>query len=194
MERIWLYTMSMKFKIDEMKEMEDMLKSFLASHNIKLTIPVDIFNIANLLRFDVRGSEFSTDKLEGLILVNEDVDKIEGFDSNKIIAYNCKKDINTKKFIVAHELAHYIAKKSNSTDSNIVFAARDHESGYSNDVYEQKMDYIAAALLIPEVDLRKKYQAKVSQSDDFYMQVATTYNVEFELAKRRVSEVFYGNK
>ena len=174
-----------RFSSQEMMDMENLISSFLETVKVEYTIPVDIFKFATDLGFDVRGAEF-TDKLEGLIIVNERMNKIANFDSNKVIAYDCSKDINTKKFIVAHEMAHYICKKVNSYHEDIVVAARDHAKDYSENKEEQKMDYIAASLLIPKDDLidfiKGHKRKRISQ-------IAKRYNVSSELAKRRVEEI-----
>lgn len=177
--------MSFQFKKDEMQQMEELVKTFLETMKIDYVVPIDIFKIATDLGFDVRGAEFE-EQLEGLIVVDETIDKVAGFDSNKIIAYNCSKDINTKKFIVAHELAHYISKKTNAYDRKIVIAARDRTSNYSGNKEEQRMDYIAASLLIPQSDL---CQFLNENTDAGALQVAERYKVTEELAERRIKEV-----
>ena len=101
------YLMTIQFSKEEMNRMEDLISAFLEKMEIDYVVPVDILKVATDLEFDVRGTEFEKN-LKGLIVVDEYIEKIEGFDSNKIIVYNCFKDINMKKFIVAHELAHYI--------------------------------------------------------------------------------------
>lgn len=188
MERIRVYLMSLKFSKCEMLEMEKMLSSFLEREKIQLSIPVDIFELASSLGFDIRGAELKG-SLEGLLLVNEHIEKIEPFESNKLIAYNCQKEIFSKKFIVAHELMHYVIEKSNSQYKKVVVAARDHEQSYSDDVGEQKMDYLAASLFIPRDDLKKRYE-NLKKDEISCEEVATVYNVDFELAKRRIEEVF----
>ena len=115
MERIQVYVMSVKFNKTQMLEMEEILKAFYDKNDIEVTIPVDIFEVANSLGFDVRGAEFK-EPLEGLLLVDENIERIKEFNSNKIIAYNCQKNIYMKKFIVAHELSHYINEKSKSNE------------------------------------------------------------------------------
>lgn len=177
--------MALRFSKKEIQEMEDLITKFFEVMEIERTVPVDIFKIATNLGFDVRGAEFE-EKLEGLLIVNEYVDKIDGFDSNKIIAYNCSKDIATKKFIVAHELAHYIREKTDAYDKNIVIAARDHVDSYSQNTEEQRMDYIAASLLIPKKDLVQFLNHDVNVE---ILQVAERYKVPEELAKRRMEEV-----
>ncbi|MDE7302126.1 MAG: ImmA/IrrE family metallo-endopeptidase [Oscillospiraceae bacterium] len=183
MERIQVYLMTVQFSKEEMQQMEKLVKTFLDTMEIECVVPIDIFKVATDLGFDVRGAEFE-EQLEGLIIVNEYIDKIGGFDSNKIIAYNCSKDINTKKFIVAHELAHYISKKTNAYGKKIVVAARDHVDSYSEDREEQRMDYIAASLLIPKNDL-----CQFLNSNTNALQVAERYKVPKELAQRRIEEV-----
>lgn len=185
MERIQVYLMAFQFSKEEMQQMEDLVDAFFETMRIERAVPIDIFKVATDLGFDIRGAEFE-EQLEGLIVVNENVGEVDGFNSNKIIAYNCSKDINTKKFIVAHELAHYISAKTNAYDKKIVIAARDHVDSYSDDREEQQMDYIAASLLIPKSDL---CQFLNSNTNIEAAQVAERYKVPVELAQRRIKEV-----
>lgn len=185
MERIWVYLMAIQFSKEEMKRMEDLLSAFFERMEMDYVVPVDIFKVATDLGFDVRGAEFE-ENLEGLIVVNEHTEKIEGFDSNKVIAYNCFKDINMKKFIVAHELAHYINEKANAYDKKIVVAARDHADGYSENVEEQQMDYMAASILIPKNDLCRFLEKNTGIN---VSEVAKRYKVTEEVARRRIQEV-----
>lgn len=181
MERLGRYLMSIGFTKDDMQSMESLLLSFLSKMNVTLSVPVDIFELADQLGFDVRGAEFD-EHMDGLIVVNEFEDKIDGFESNKVIAYNCKKDIEDKKFIVAHELAHYIWEKSQAQERRIVVAARDHHGKYSVDEKEQRMDYIAASILVPREHL-------VDSGVTDPVKVAKVYRVPEALAQRRLQEV-----
>lgn len=188
--------MSKKFSKAQMDEMEEMISAFLKKNQMALSVPVDIFALATDLGFDVRAAALPK-RIEGLILVDESAEKIEGFNSNKVIAYNILLDIDEKKFIVAHELAHYIEEKCSHGDESgkIVIAARDHEPGYSTNVDEQRKDYIAAALLIPRDDLNSKYtQRAQSKDENFYRELADHYRVDNRLAERRIEEVFYGQQ
>ena len=188
MGRTDIYVMSAMFNKTEIDEMEDILSRFLKHYNIELIPPVDIFDVLYKIGFDVRGAKFD-EALDGLILVNEEISIIKGFDSNKVIAYNCNKNIMEKKFIVAHELAHYIEEKVKNIDTRIVVAARDHEGNYSSDKNEQRKDYIAAAILIPKDDLKKRFSKSHSEAN-VAEKIAGFYNVELTLAKRRIAEVW----
>lgn len=191
MERIQVYIVSVKFDKIQMQDMEKILKEFYDENGIDVTVPVDVFEVANSLGFDVRGAEFK-EPLEGLLLVDENVERIKGFHTNKVIAYNCQKNIYMKKFIVAHELAHYINAKSEKSDKKIVLAAREHEGQYSENVYEQKMDYMAASILMPREDLVKNFGNKSKDRAELTKLVTSRYNVSPKMAERRIEEVFNG--
>ena len=198
MERLSVYIMSKPFTPDEMAKMENVVSSFLEENQITLTPPVDIFKFATELGFDIRAAKLPGE-IEGLIIVDESSEKISKFRTSKVIGYNIKFDLIKNKFIVAHELAHYIDKKMSQDDhrSKIVVAAREPcGPDYSNNVDEQRKDYIAAALLIPKDDLLeklkklKKLPSDMSLLDDqFYQKLADYYQVDVRLAKRRVKEV-----
>ena len=191
MERIQVYVMSVKFNETQMLEMEEILKVFYDKNDIEVTIPVDIFEVANSLGFDVRGAEFK-EPLDGLLLVDENAERIKGFNSNKVIAYNCQKSIYMKKFIVAHELAHYINAKNVKSEEKIVLAAREHEDEYSDNVNEQRMDYMAASILMPREDLVKNFSGKNIDKAELTNLVASRYNVSSKMAERRIEEVLNG--
>ncbi|MEE0945573.1 MAG: ImmA/IrrE family metallo-endopeptidase [Acutalibacteraceae bacterium] len=191
MERIQVYVMSVKFDEAKMLAMEEIVKAFFEKNNIEVIIPVDIFAVASSLGFDVRGAEFK-EPLEGLLLVDENIERIKEFNSNKIIAYNCQKNIYMKKFIVAHELSHYISEKTKNKDKKIVLAARDHEGEYSNNTAEQEMDYMAASILMPREDLLKNFSGKNTERAELINLIASRYNVSVKMAERRIEEVLNG--
>ncbi len=192
MERLSVYIMSKLFKREEIAEMEAVISSFLEKNHITLTPPVDIFKFATGLGFDVRAARLPGD-IEGLIMVDESSEKISKFRTSKVIGYNIKFDLTKNKFIVAHEFAHYIDEKMlpNNQGAKIVVAAREPcGPKYSNNVDEQRKDYIAAALLIPKDDLLEKLPDDINSLDDeFYQELADYYRVDIRLAKRRVKEV-----
>ena len=189
MERIQVYFMSVKFDKTRMLKIEEIVKLFFKQNNIEVIIPVDVFELANSLGFDVRGAEFA-EPLEGLLLVDENILKIKGFNSNKVIAYNCQKNIYMKKFIVAHELAHYISEKNKN--KKIVLAARDHEGDYSNNEDEQEMDYMAACILMPREDILQNFEGKNNKRAELVNLIASRYNVSSKMAERRIEEVLNG--
>ncbi len=199
MGRIMRYIMSIKLTSAEMDSVENTLSEFLSSNNIELTAPVDVFALATSLGFDVRAADFSNVKggktLEGLILVDEDAGVVDGFRSNKVIVYSATQgtSIDDIKFVVAHELAHYIEAKINNNGNNVVIAARDHDDRYSKNKDEQLKDYMAAAILMPREAIKKKYSLNdYKKNPALYVLLALEYNVNVGMAKRRLDEVFNG--
>lgn len=192
MERLSVYIMSKPFTREQLSEMEQVISSFLEENQITLIPPVDIFKFATELGFDVRAAKLP-EEIEGLIIVDELSEKISKFRTSKVIGYNINFDLTKNKFIVAHELAHYIDEKMapDNQGSKIVVAAREPcGPDYSNNADEQRKDYMAAALLIPKNDLLKKLPEDMSLlNDQFYQTLADYYRVDIRLAKRRVEEV-----
>ena len=194
--------MSTQFDKKEMDEIENILSDFLQRRSIELTPPVDIFAFATQLGFDVHAAEMPG-TLEGMLMVDEFQDKVGQFNSNKVILYDIFPSMNDIKFIVGHELAHYIEKKNphhtGCEEEQIVAAARDHTHGYSTNKSEQRKDYMAAAILIPKKDLIDRYGARYSniqgnheELENLFKEMAEFYGVRELLAQRRVKEVFDG--
>lgn len=185
----------------EKREQADrIIKNFLKDNYIKeTTLPVDIFEMATNLGFDVRGAFFE-DNIDGIMIADETVSVIEGFESNKIIVYNNLRTLEEIRFIVAHELSHYIKKYSEEKESGshriFMAAARDHsDRGYSDNSDEQFIDYMAAVLLVPTNSLKEKYASYVKTKTNrefskLAFSVSEEYQVEIKLARRRLEEVF----
>lgn len=191
MERIECYLMREIISREDRDKAEEMIQLFFQSQELSLTPPIDIFALATSVGFDVRGAYFSSE-IDGVMLANEKAEKIENFLSNKVIVYSKKKSPQETRFIVAHELGHYIKEKSANPNGQILAAARDHsEADYSNNKDEQFIDYMAAAILVPKEDLVKRFSRLQSTGDPMlYKKIAKVYKVNEDLAKRRVEEVF----
>lgn len=185
MERLLNKAMAITFSPEERNEMENTVENFLSQMNIQRKVPVDIFELALQLGFDVRGAIFN-ESLDGAIMVDENRKKIGPFNSNKVIVYNKLYDIYHKRFIVAHELAHFIRAKTDNPNTAYIGATRDHKCGYSDDREEQEMDYMAATLLIPREDLRI-FLNKPGSAETF--EVSERYKVSLLTACRRMNEV-----
>ena len=191
MERMGRYLHGRIISKVEMERAEEIISNFLNANNVKIQIPVDTFALATELGFDVRGATVRDD-LDGMVLVNEAWPVIQNFKSNRVIIYRNQASMDDKKFIVAHELSHYIKAKSDRPDAQLMFASRDHGNcGYSEDSDEQFIDYMGAALLIPKADFIARFG--IPQTNDDYNLINKTalrYNVRWELAERRVKEIY----
>lgn len=187
--------------------LETNLKEFLEKNKITLSNETDIIELCSELGFEIVMMPLDKQKLDGLILVeNED----------KIIAVNEKLDIDKARFVIAHELGHYITKLSDITEKNsktdqkkqLFFAAKDRMYHDKNKKpIEHKMDYLAAAILVP----REQFQTELISNNielekfkgaseldikrnigkntiDYF---AERYNVESEVIIKRIAEVSY---
>lgn len=188
MERIEAYSMGIQLEQEQMIQLEKKIEDFFEQNKVKYDIPVDIFDITHQLGFDVRGADFP-DEIGGMILVNEQIDKIGNFRSNKVIAYNYNKDLQAQKFIVAHELAHYIDRKVEKPNENILVAAREKTGSYGDNIEEQQKDYMGAALLVPKNDLIMEKKNNSLSNEDFIEKMSKRYDTTNELIKRRIDEV-----
>lgn len=183
--------MSKPLEKEEMKKIEEKIKRFFRVYGIVLKPPVDVFEVAGLVGFDVRAAELSQG-FDGVVLVNEYAEKIKNFDSNKVIAYNVSNNIQNKKFVVAHELGHYLYEKMNKPEKRIIIAFRDRtDASYSKNEEEQNIDYCAAAILMP-LDSVKDDIKKIGENlskENLIQFLSDKYRVSPEVAKRRLSEV-----
>lgn len=106
-------------------------------------------------------------KKEGFILFNALLDRIDdgfiivspiemelfGEKGTKFIGFNSDRNIEQKRFIIAHELGHYFLHRN---DKSILYAWREDQKGKNED--EQDVDYFAACLLMPEQIFRDKVE------------------------------------
>lgn len=185
--------------LDSMKKMDEVLNSFLEKNEFAMSvlekIPVDIFQLATLLGFAVFPARLG-DSIDGLLYVDSE-NRIQSYD--KIIMFNekLKNDEAHARFVVAHELGHFIEKSETGSNANKLhdsLAARTvHNSQNTRSDYERQIDYLAASLLMPRDSVMKyieKNTKKVSDFDfDFYYGMARHYIVEIDAAKERVNEV-----
>lgn len=170
----------------------------------------DIFVQLKKLGFEVISTTFKK-SLSGMILVDEHEDKLGEFTTNKIIAYNSELNSNLYmlRFVLAHELAHYISQKADANNEKVVIAVRDRSNReeYHKDIYEQEMDYMAASLLVPREDFIREMNKRCDEllvkypnatkpnfsdliNDLYFIQkMQTVYRVDDTLIKRRIKEL-----
>lgn len=187
-------TENIVFKKDELIKMEENISEFLSKRDFSSCDTKDPVKFAKKLGFSVFLADF--DEIDGIIIVNEYEKKIGKFENNKIIAVNSSASKPCKRFIIAHELAHYIQASSKET-GKIVYAQRDHcpfPGTGIRDREEQKTDYMAAALLMPKEEFKKDWE--ILQNDypgmnelEKIERLKEKYVVDEKAVKRRISEI-----
>lgn len=182
---------------DKINNLEDVVEKFFSNNNIQYNDnqSVDIVNICQKIGFDVitfDNSHVELEDFDGVILVDSD---------EKIIGVNDKLNLNDARFVIAHELSHYIWESTQKHNS-ITFAFRDSNiHGEKKRPLENDMDYMAAAILVPRHKLQKfldvigiKNIRSINQVNDkidisTINFLANQFNVSEETITRRIIEV-----
>ena len=189
----------------DLTDLNALVRDFFRNNDLYLDIPIDIVALVKKLGFKVLAMDLGIieDGIDGLILVDESSKKIGPFETNKLIIYDrALKNIPETRFVIAHELAHYIHQKR--VGRNVVFGEKvRHGSGKDKSKcedevrfkIEQKMDYMAAVILVPGESLKNKLKNLNYNSLDELNKgivigdLANEYAVSSELMKRRIEEV-----
>lgn len=151
----------------------------------------DYVNIVTLSKkegFTV-GQAVLSEGLEGIIAVDKEKDSLLGTGSNMVIAVDHKLDKRQQRFIIAHELGHYILREKPDAP---VFAHR--ESARKKNEEESDADYFAACLLMPkrEFEAALEYYRRLNENAADYT-LAALLSKRFQVpelaALRRIGEV-----
>lgn len=155
---------------------------------------IPIKTIAEYFGFKVYAQKTIPDNAAGNIYVGGTTNKLYGHDKVIIAAKNEK--FTHQRFIIAHELGHYLMDYVGSTlekDSKKLFAqAYTKENHGAGNIKEDRADRFAAELLMPADEFIAEY-AKVMKSVEFDEQFAIpTLAAYFEVKEnsiiRRLSE------
>lgn len=189
--------------VADLKNSELLISDFFKNNNLQLRVPVDIVSLVKKLGFRVLAMDLSLieENIDGLILVDEVSHKIGQLETDKLIVYDrALKNFKETRFVIAHELAHYIDQKKNG--KNVVFGekirhgeAKNKDNNPDKIKEEQKMDYMAAAILVPHDSLKHELELiKYNNLDELSKGIvigdlSNKYAVSSEVMKRRIEEV-----
>lgn len=177
----------------EKRKIADESKKILEEFNYQ-SGEVDVLELAKQLGFQV-GIAPLIDEEDGFIIVDDStnsIQKLTGLRTDKIIGVNSERDIQTKRFIIAHELGHYCLHYEEEV-SDGMYAHRENRKGKNDN--ENDADFFAACLLMPGKSFDKKYRElrdKELSEDDIVILLANHFNVPKESAARRVVEITEG--
>lgn len=175
--------------IERMQEIEKRANSILESVNyIDNKDSIDVVEVAKKLGFVV-GNAGLEDDIDGFIIVEEGKPHILNINTDKLIGVNALKELPWKRFIVAHEIGHYVLHYDRLKD-NGMFAHREHRKGKSEK--ENEADFFAANLLMPRKKFMDKYnelQEKGLSLDDMILLMADKFLVTQPMARRRFEEL-----
>ena len=150
--------------------------------------PVDVINIAQKLGFVV-GNAILNEEDDGFIIIEEGKNEIMGINTDKLIGVNSARSLEWKRFIIAHEIGHYILDYKQKNLKGL-YAHRDHKKGHN--VSENEIDFFAANLLMPRDSFTNKYniiKQIFSDNTDIINALANTFIVTVNMAERRIKEL-----
>ena len=175
--------LSQKTKVDIDEKAKEVLKETFGE---KITIPIDIVEVVKRKKFTLVNALLDEND-DGFIIVDNSAKKILGFDTNKLIGVNSSRSLFWKRFIIGHELGHYVLEHKESEKQ---FARRDHRKG--KDKRENAIDYFSAAILMPKDEFKKMYDAfnKPEVNKNLLVEfLANQFQVTKQMAARRIEEV-----
>lgn len=181
------------YKREKSEPLEKLIDAFVAKNNLYLSNNTDIISVCKKLGISVRNFSTREDGYDGFILVN---------DKFKTIGIDRELNPIDRRFLIAHELGHYI--KADSNNEKVFLALKDHLChGIEKTVDEHDADYLAAAFLVPmkqfksELDLMGIPYANLDTEQEVAKKIsplfieffAKRYRVNEQLIIRRIAEV-----
>lgn len=185
---------------EKSEPLEKKLAAFCETNDIKLNQNTDIVRTGKRLGFDIFKLPLDDEQLDGVILCE---------DGDKIIGVNDSLDMQDSRFVVAHEIAHYISEKADAINGKVpLFARRDKIlHGEEKSATENDMDYMAAAMLVPKdifIEDLKVFNVNFGELKDHQEStviekvnskiinyLAILYNVKVQVIVRRIAELSY---
>jgi len=165
---------------------DEKVSGVLQEHQIDPINGYDIVSLAKSMGFFVATGLLEENE-DGFVMVNSDGTKLLGTDSSKVIIVNSSREQNQKRFIIAHELGHYLI---NGKEEEI-FAHRKKEDEERAE-NEQEIDYFAASLLMPKEAFQTKSNQLISEGKNLserVVELANIFRAPMESVLRRVEEL-----
>jgi len=140
-------------------------------HDIDPSNGYDIVSLAKRMGFYV-ATAFLEDNEDGFVMVNNKGEDIYNTGSNKLIVVNETREQSLKRFIIAHEIGHYVINGKETP----MFAHRKKTNGSRTD-NEQDIDYFAASLLMPKDAFIAKNNLLINDGRSFSERIETLVSV-----------------
>lgn len=153
-----------------------------SGYNDGIDAYVDIAKLARFAGFRVGETSLLPFKDDGFISISKDKKK-------KIIGVNNDRAFEEKRFIVAHELAHYFLHYKDSYCGDAIMH-REHVKG--KNAQENDADYFAACILMPKESFSKLYHglcAKKHTQTQIIDYLQIVFRTPRESIKRRIEEI-----
>ncbi len=172
------------------QEIEMRVEEFIAENKIDTSEPVDIVALARKLGFAVALLDLPETE-DGFVLVDVNDNNLFNLNSDKVIGVNENRNFIDQRFIVAHELGHFLLHSKNEP----LFAHRENIKGKNQE--ENDADYFAACILMYEELFIYVYNAleKVTNKlEEKILFLAEFFKVPEQSVRRRIAETMGSNK
>lgn len=176
------------------KEAEMLAKKVLEEGNYDwIAGPIPIIKIAKEFGFECYKADNMPDDISGNIFVGGTTNKV--YNSDKVIIVGATEKYEHQRFIIAHELAHYLIDylgSEKAQNPNVLFTRTYPKENHQS--YEEiRADRFSAELLMPSKIFLKQYVKAMEASDynkDFTIShLAKFFKVKASSIDRRISEV-----
>lgn len=175
--------------LKEKSDIEKRANEFLDSMNENRGI-IDIVAFAESKGFEVFLSKMPEKDEDGAIYIGISENEKK---TQRILISN-KLSYPTARFVIAHELGHYVLhyneKEMNEQEGKVFFHVDTH-SNKSKD--EQAADYFAACILLPKDVFRNKYEeliSRIRKSEVVIDMLSQIFIANPRTVQRRISEVY----
>lgn len=175
--------------LKDKRKIEKKANDFLGSAEEENGI-IDIIAFARSKGFEVFLSELPGKNEDGVIYV----DMENGEEKTKKILISNELKYPAARFIIAHELGHYVLHYDRNDMSKqkgkVFFHVDTHENKAKE---EQEADYFAACLLMPQKTFKNKYEelnAKMENGNVVVNMLSQIFIVEPNAVSRRIPEVY----
>lgn len=178
----------MKKRLSDMekKQIEQLTTNLLAQFRDD-TIPasyyVDIVALARFFGFRVGESKKLSDKQNGFIAISKDKKAL-------LIGVNYYLTWEEKRFIIAHELAHYFLHYKDKELNKSVFVMHSENVKGKNNI-ENDADFFAACILMPRKEFETAYMKNKNDCtyDDLVDKLESLFRTPRESIERRIKEL-----
>ena len=138
---------------------------------------VDAVELANLFGFEVYESSDLLATDDGSISVSKN-------GTEKTILVNENRSVAFKRFVITHELAHYLLHYK---EDGSLFKHREHIKGKGAE--ENDADYFAACILMPKDSFVREYKALKKNSTNIILDLFNKFFTPIESIERRIQEI-----
>lgn len=143
------------------------------------SIPVNLESITNHLGLNVVRKDFSSDGLSAVL-----------FRKERKVAINSIHGKERQRFSLAHEIGHYVLHENQNDFIDPVFK-RENMVLQKNKSTEMEANQFAAALLMPEIFLKKSIQNIDTKDSDWMAKLAGEYRVSMQAMSFRLLNLGY---